>query len=79
MSEIKERCVESIESKLFVDILKIVKKFTENDEDYILRFPCNSNTEELLYPDETIEYNKLYKCSHTKSRDVVYTKKNKAR
>lgn len=54
-------------------------KAVENDEDYILRFPCNSNTEELLYPDKTIEYNKLYRCSHIKSRDVVYTRKIKAK
>ena len=54
-------------------------KAVENDEDYILRFPCNSGTEELLYPDKTIEYNKLYRCSHIRSRDVVYTKKIKAK
>jgi ribonucleoside-diphosphate reductase alpha chain len=54
-------------------------KAVEADEDYLLRFPCNSNTEDLLYPDETIEYNKLYKCSHIKSRDVVYTRKIKAK
>ena len=54
-------------------------KAVENDEDYILKFPCNSSTEELLYPDKTIEYNTLYRCSHIKSRDVVYTKKIKAK
>lgn len=65
----------NISIKINNDFMKAV----ENDEDYILKFPCNSNTEELLYPDETIEYNKLYKCSHIKSRDVVYTRKIKAK
>ena len=65
----------NISIKINNDFMKAV----ENDEDYILKFPCNSNTEELLYPDETIEYNKLYRCSHIKSRDVVYTKKIKAK
>ena len=65
----------NISIKLNKEFMQAVKK----DEDYILRFPCNSDTEELLYPDETIEYNKLYKCSHVKSRDVVYTRKIKAK
>lgn len=65
----------NISIKINNDFMKAV----ENDEDYILRFPCNSNTEELLYPDKTIEYNKLYRCSHIKSRDVVYTRKIKAK
>ena len=65
----------NISIKINNDFMKAV----ENDEDYILRFPCNSSIEELLYPDETIEYNKLYKCSHIKSRDVVYTRKIKAK
>lgn len=65
----------NISIKINNDFMKAV----ENDEDYILRFPCNSNTEELLYPDETTEYNKLYKHSYIKSRDVVYTKKIKAK
>ena len=65
----------NISIKINNDFMKAV----ENDEDYILKFPCNSSTEELLYPDETIEYNTLYRCSHIRSRDVVYTKKIKAR
>ena len=65
----------NISIKINNDFMKAV----EADEDYILKFPCNSSTEELLYPDEIIEYNKLYRCSHIRSRDVVYTKKIKAR
>lgn len=65
----------NISIKINNDFMKAV----ENNEDYFLRFPCNSSTEELLYPNETIEYNKLYRCSHIKSRDVVYTKKIKAK
>ena len=65
----------NISIKINNDFMKAV----ENNEDYFLKFPCNSSTEELLYPNETIEYNKLYRCSHIKSRDVVYTKKIKAK
>ena len=54
-------------------------KAVENDEDYILRFPCDANIEDLIYPDKTINYDELYKCSSIKKRDIVYTKKIKAK
>ena len=77
--EIKRDLTQVTGANISIKLNNEFMKAVENDEDYILRFPCNSNIEGLLYPDEVIEYNKLYRCSHIKSRDVIYTKKIKAK
>ena len=77
--EIKRDLTQVTGANISIKLNNGFMKAVENDEDYILRFPCNSNTEGLLYPDEVIEYNKLYRCSHVKSRDVIYVKKIKAK
>lgn len=54
-------------------------KAVENDEDYILRFPCNLSGD-ISYPDpKQLEYNKLLKLNSDKKEKEGYIKKIKAK
>ena len=56
-------------------------KAVENDEDYLLRFPCNvyDNNDKSLQLLPTLDYNVLEKIPESQSNGVAYIKKIKAR
>lgn len=63
-------------------------KAVENDEDYILRWPCNTKLDELYWEISfensigTFNYNQIYqvyKDNNTAASDKVYIKKIKAK
>lgn len=56
-------------------------KAVENDEDYLLRFPCNvyDNNDKSLQLLPTIDYNVLEKIPESQSNGVAYIKKIKAK
>ena len=58
-------------------------KAVENDEDYLLNFPCDTLSCDIIYSSEAVDeqhiYNKLYTNIHTNTGKAVYTKKIKAK
>lgn len=56
-------------------------KAVENDEDYLLRFPCNvyDNNDKSLQLLPTLDYNVLEKIPESQSNGVAYIKKIKAK
>lgn len=67
----------NISIKINNDFMKAV----ENDEDYLLRFPCNvyDNNDKSLQLLPTLSYNVLEKIPESQSNGVAYIKKIKAR
>ena len=67
----------NISIKINNDFMRAV----ENDEDYLLRFPCNvyDNNDKSLQLLPTLDYNVLEKIPESQSNGVAYIKKIKAR
>ena len=67
----------NISIKINNEFMKAIK----NDEDYLLRFPCNvyDNNDKSLQLLPTLDYNVLEKIPESQSNGVAYIKKIKAR